>query len=44
MFLLWLMIGRKKFIKYMLTYIIVFIIPAYVALCGRWTNDNKCIM
>jgi hypothetical protein len=34
MILLWLTIRRKIILKYVLAYIIIFIIPAYIALVG----------
>jgi len=34
MILLWLTVRRKIIIKYLLAYIIIFIIPAYIALVG----------
>ena len=34
MILLWLIVRRKIILKYVFAYIIVFIIPAYVALVG----------
>lgn len=41
MILLWLTIRRKINIKYILTYIIIFIIPAYVALVGGENGTDQ---